>query len=159
MTEMAVTLLHPRAARSSSAREFPGGFTVVAIVLSLAVLALVLYPLGVMLVRLIADFDPSVWAGVFGSAWFGGMVRDTLIVVGGVSSVVALGVALLLAWINERTDAGFGTVGDSLPPLVPLFLPTVAMAIGWAVLASPPDVGFLNGAVSAILDPFGISHR
>src|SRR5690606_13279166 len=53
-----------------------------------------------------------------------------------------LTLAAFLAWINERTDASFGTFG-TLIPIVPLLIPNVAVAIGWTFLLSQ-RVGFLT---------------
>jgi iron(III) transport system permease protein len=77
------------------------------------------------------------------------MIRDTSTIVV-VSSLIAVFIGGVLAWINERTDAGMGTLADALP-LVPLFLPAVALAVGWVILASP-KVGLL----SPILEPLGL---
>jgi iron(III) transport system permease protein len=87
------------------------------------------------LVRLVTR--PSFWP----------LIGETAIVVAA-SSVLAIIVATLLAWLNERTDATMGVAGDLLP-LVPLFLPSVAMAIGWVMLAAP-DAGFINGALQLL---------
>src|SRR3546814_3904147 len=69
------------------------------------------------------------------------MVHDTAIAVGA-SGAVAMSIASLVAWINERTDAVFGLAG-SIIPLVPLLIPHVAVAIGWTFLLSE-RVGFLS---------------
>ena len=41
-----------------------------------------------------------------------------------------------LAYINERTDANMGLLGELLP-LAPLLVPSIAGVIGWAVLLDP----------------------
>ncbi|MPZ27758.1 MAG: ABC transporter permease subunit [Micromonosporaceae bacterium] len=131
-------------------------FSLVTALIAVGVLALVLFPLGRMVVRAFEGFGHQRWESLVGAPWFSGMLRDTVVVVGA-SAVIALLVAALLAWINERTDAGIGMLGDVLP-LVPLFLPTVAMAVGWVLLANP-DVGLLNGALGVVLEPLGISYE
>ncbi|MPZ52432.1 MAG: ABC transporter permease subunit [Acidimicrobiia bacterium] len=118
-----------------------------------AALFLIAYPIGIMLVRSLSDSHG--WRHLLSQPWFGAMVRDTGIVVV-TSALTAVGLATLLVWINERTDAGVGALGDVLP-LVPLFLPTVSTAIGWVMLANP-DVGFLNTLIERVLEPLGLEY-
>jgi len=106
------------------------------------VVFLVAYPLFQMFQRAGGPLDA--WIELVREPWFPGMIRDTALVVG-TSAFLSLAIGALLAWVNERTDAGLGSIGDSLP-LIPLFLP----AVGWVVLASP-EVGLL----SAVLEPMG----
>lgn len=144
--------------RAAATRRWPlrkgWPFTLLTVLVAVSVLALVVYPIVVMLRRAFSGFTGDAWSDLVGATWFGGMLRDTVLVVGS-SAVIALLLAALLAWINERTDAGIGVLGDTLP-LVPLFLPTVAMAIGWVLLANP-GVGLLNGFLRLVLGPFGLS--
>src|SRR5687767_8987917 len=88
------------------------------VVLSLLVIFLVAYPLVPMFQR--AGGPLEAWAGLIAEPWFFGMIRDTAVVVG-TSAFLSLAIGALLAWVNERTDAGLGPIGDSLP-LIPLFL-------------------------------------
>ncbi len=69
------------------------------------------------------------------------MLVNTIVVVV-VSSVLALVVGAVLAWLNERTNARMGTLTDSLP-LITYLVPPLAGAIGWALLLSP-SAGVLN---------------
>ena len=124
-------------------------FAILITALALLTGALVVYPIGLMTWRVIQGGSEG-WAKLFDEFWFGRMTVDTVIVVAS-TSVLAVALAALLAWINERTDAGIGAFGDALP-LLPLLLPTVATAMGWVLLAIP-EVGFLNG----LLDSIGIS--
>lgn len=128
-------------------------FGVGAAVIALLVTALIAYPLGAIAVRLLGAFRAESLATVFLSSWFPGMMRDTLFYVG-TSAVIAVAVAAVLAWINERTDARFR--GSGLLPLVPLFMPSIAVAIGWVVLAAP-DIGFLNGILTNVFSSLGIT--
>lgn len=123
-----------------------GAFGALLVVLSALVVLLVVYPLARMFER--AGGPLEAWTDLIAEPWFLGMVRDTVVVVG-VSALLSLVIGALLAWVNERTDAGLGAIGDALP-LIPLFLPAVALAVGWVVLASP-EVGLL----SPILEPLG----
>lgn len=118
----------------------------VLVLLALGVIFLVAYPLARMFARAGGPLDA--WADLFAQSWFTGMLLDTALVVG-VSAVLSLGIGAMLAWVNERTDASLGSLGDALP-LIPLFLPAVALAVGWVVLASP-EVGLLSG----LLEPLG----
>lgn len=70
------------------------------------------------------------------------------------AGVTALIIGSALAWLNERTDARFGTLSTILP-LVPLLLPPVAIAIGWVFLAQSA-AGFLNSALRSLLGDVGI---
>lgn len=116
------------------------------VILSVLVVFLVAYPLFQMFQRAAGPWEA--WGELFAEPWFPGMIRDTAMVVG-ISAFLSLAIGALLAWVNERTDAGLGAMGDSLP-LIPLFLPAVALAVGWVVLATP-EVGLLSG----VFEPLG----
>lgn len=123
-------------------------FDAIVVTVSAVVVLAVIYPL----VRLFQEAGAP-WRAfdrLVSRDWFLGMVRDTVLVVG-VSAVIAVLLGAVLAWINERTDAGLGALGDLLP-LVPLFLPAVALSVGWVALATP-KVGLL----AWLLDPLGLS--
>lgn len=128
-------------------------FTVIIAVVALLTAALIIYPIGLMTWRTISGGSEG-WAKLFDEFYFGRMVVDTTIVVV-CTGVLSVGLASLLAWINERTDAGIGAVGDALP-LLPLLLPTVATAMGWVLLAIP-NVGFLNGFLDALRIPWDLN--
>ncbi len=128
-------------------------FSILIALLALITAALIIYPIGLMTWRVIESGSDG-WARLFDEFWFGRMAVDTAIVVGA-TSVLSVMLAALLAWINERTDAGIGAVGDALP-LLPLLLPTVATAMGWVLLAIP-EVGFLNGLLDAIGIPWDLN--
>lgn len=130
--------------------------SVLTVVLSLLVLILVLYPVLTMLSRSFSAESIDSWRELLAAPWLAGMVFDTLFVVL-TSALLALLIAALIAWINTRTDAGIGIFGDALP-LIPLFLPIVAMAIGWVMLANP-KVGFINGFLAATIGRLGIDFQ
>jgi iron(III) transport system permease protein len=69
------------------------------------------------------------------------LLRNTVVVVG-VSAVVSVAIAAVLAWLNERTDARLGVIAGVMP-VVPMLLPSIAGAIGWTLLCSP-RAGFIN---------------
>jgi ABC-type Fe3+ transport system, permease component len=83
----------------------------------------------------------------------GTVIVNTVVVVIG-SSLIALLVGCLLAWLNERTDARLGVITDSLP-LIPFLLPPIAGAIGWVLLLSP-KAGYLNGVIRWVAGVFGL---
>lgn len=128
-------------------RRNPSLFTPIVIAASAVIAFLVLLPA----VRIVQSGASKVgWSGfvrLVSRASFGPLMGETAVVIV-VSSVLAIIAATLLAWLNERTDATMGVAGDLLP-LVPLFLPSVAMAIGWVMLAAP-DAGFINGALRVL---------
>lgn len=113
-------------------------------ILAAAILGLVLYPLGRMLARTVysdGQIQTDAFMGVITAPWMWRMIQDTGLTVA-VSGALALALAAFFAWINERTDAGFG-MASTIIPLVPLLIPNVAIAIGWTFLLSQ-RVGFLT---------------
>jgi iron(III) transport system permease protein len=76
------------------------------------------------------------------------------VIVTGLSSVVAMTVATLFAWLNERTDASMGWVSRLLP-LVPLMLPPIALSTGWFFLGHE-RAGLLNFGLRALTGALGI---
>lgn len=68
-------------------------------------------------------------------------LRNTaLLVAGGGTFAILVGAAL--AWVNERTDARIGWLAEVLP-LMSMFVPSLAAAIGWVFLFDP-EIGTLN---------------
>lgn len=129
-------------------QTLPDLLPAIAALASAAILFLLVYPLGRMLVALLFGTGDEHFAAalrVFSEGWLLPVFLNTAIVVG-VSTALALVIGLALSWINERTDAGFGIVGAILP-IVPLLIPNVALAIGWVFIGAP-RVGFLNGLLA-----------
>lgn len=83
----------------------------------------------------------------------GSSIRNSIVVLI-VAGTLATTIGTAFAWLNERTDARLGLLGDVLP-LAPLLLPKVAMSIGWVFLAAP-QAGFLNVIIRKIAAVFGI---
>ena len=81
------------------------------------------------------------------------LILNTVIVVIG-SSLIAMVLGSVMAWLNERTDARLGALTDSLP-LIPFLLPPIAGAIGWVLLLSP-QAGFLNAVMRWVGGIFGL---
>lgn len=127
----------------------PDPFTLLAAAISVAVAALILYPLGHVL---IATFFPG---GSFDSSAFHAVARSdlgTLLVntglVVGTAALSAVLIGSLFAWLSERTDIGLNVFGSILPVL-PLLVPPIAGAIGWVLLGAPRS-GFLNGWANSL---------
>lgn len=136
-----------------------GPFAVLTWLMAAGIMFLILYPL----LRMVGlTFFPG---GVFNlaaiievltSSWFPVTILNTVILVVA-HGVLALVIGAVMAWLNERTDARLGMVGDIMP-LVPLLLPAIALAIGWIFLAST-GAGFLNQWLAFFLEPLGIDIR
>lgn len=133
------------------ARRRPSPFAVVCIVVAAAMGALGVIPLVAVAVSALTQ-GQEVLAALAKEDVFG-LVRNTLIVVA-VSTVFALVIGAVLAWINERTDAGMGLITEAMP-LIPFMLPPIAGSIGWVLLLSP-QAGFFNGIIRWFLGLFGI---
>lgn len=134
---------HPSTRQGRSVR-------IAVVVIAVGLLALLLYPIGRMIVRALfpdGSLDLSPFARTVAQPWFWPVMGNTLLVVG-VSSVIALLIGALLAWLNERTDASLGWLG-TIMPLLPLLMPPIATAAGWVFLATP-DIGFINGFLSIL---------
>ena len=84
---------------------------------------------------------------VLKEAWLPRVLINTGIVIG-VSTMIALLIGSVMAWLNERTDANLGVLGLVLP-VIPLLMPGIALSIGWAFIGAP-RVGFLNGILAEI---------
>mgnify|MGYP001076723794 CR=1 FL=1 len=144
--------VRPRIRRHLS--KLPGRLAVIALIGVVAALAI--YPLTRVLVRTFYSngrLSGSVVDSIVSDSNLGRTIYDTALVVVG-SSVIALVVGTALAWLNERTDARFGIVTDSIP-LVPFLLSEIAGVIGWVIVFSP-TAGLGNAFLRNVLDPIGI---
>jgi iron(III) transport system permease protein len=124
--------------------------------LTIALLVLILYPLGTMLKRtFIVGGRPHLQPlrDLANDPTFTKSVENTLIIIG-TAGTLAIVLAAIFAWLNERTDASFGWV-SRLAPLIPLLIPPVCLAVGWIFVAQPA-VGFLNYYVRQGLDHVGV---
>jgi iron(III) transport system permease protein len=134
-------------------------FPIVTWILIGLVLFLILYPVGWGVLRAFTrggEFDMSTFLDTLTSPWLPKVLLNTVAaVVGG--GLLALVTASIFAWLNERTDARLGLVGDLLP-LIPLLLPTVALAIGWIFLGSP-TVGFINRWLDLTVNRLGLGLK
>lgn len=144
-------------------RNRPGGwlsnlsaFSILSFSAAAIIVFLIVYPAAIMLGRVFLPqgvLDFSAFSQVMDETWLWPTLRNTLFVVLG-AGACAVFTATIFAWLNERTDARLGLVGDILP-IIPLLIPAVAMAIGWIFLATPGG-GFINGFLRATLGQWGI---
>lgn len=133
-----------------------GPFEIAATILSILLALLACYPLGRVLARLFLndgriDFSPVVDA--FTGDGIGRVLVNTIIMVAA-SSVLAVIIATVLAWLLEHTDARMGRFAAALP-MVPFFLPPVAGAVGW-ILAFSERSGLVNYFLRFLLRKVGI---
>jgi iron(III) transport system permease protein len=131
-------------------------FDLVTIIIALVLIAIVVVPLFRVLIGLFfvdGQFTLEPIRRTLAVPDLGRLILDTLIVVAA-SSLVALVIGVLLAWVNERTDARMGIVSDALP-LLPFLLPPVAGAVGWTMLLAP-RAGLANAWLRDVLAFFGI---
>jgi iron(III) transport system permease protein len=120
-------------------------------------LLLILYPLARTVGTIIGlGSQPSQLGMIWAALWQRStlvMTFNTIVAVG-VGGGLALIVGAVFAWVNERTDARMGFAAKSLP-LIPMFIPSIAGAIGWVFLASD-NAGILNVIARDVLGIFGI---
>ncbi|MDT9591708.1 ABC transporter permease subunit [Nocardioides zeae] len=137
-------------------RRRPDGFRVFGWAVSALVCVAILYPLVIILGDVLGiGEEPSmageIWSEATSEPALETLRTTVLLVVP--AGVAALLIASLLAWVNERTDARIGLLAD-VTPILPMFIPPVAGAIGWVFLAAP-SAGLLNGAIEGFFGLFG----
>lgn len=128
--------------------------TLVCAVIITATLALVIYPLAMVLYDVFFGIGANPLSEIMGILLGQGVrisLGYTLLVVG-ISVALSLLLGGFLAWINERSDARIGWAGRVLP-LIPLLVPQVAGAVGWVLLLSP-RAGILTVWIRDLLSPF-----
>lgn len=148
------------APRSGSALDFIKyrGFGIASGAVAVAFVFFFVYPLLRMLyVAFFKDgaFSMAAFQETFADPNLPSLLVDTAIVTG-LSSVVAMIIATIFAWLNERTDASMGWVSRLLP-LVPLMLPPIALSTGWFFLGHE-RAGLLNVGIRAITGALGIEQ-
>lgn len=143
----------PTAQPTPTSYRKPSWFERVSGLVTWIVAVVILVPLTVVIVRLVGD--PQ-YSGAFGRAFalpgLGRTILNTCIVIAA-STVAAVFIACVLAWLNERTNARLGFLTDVLPVLT-MMVPSIAGAIGWVLLASP-TAGFINVAIRALGNAIG----
>lgn len=128
-------------------------FRGVALLLVAGLSVLVVVPLVLVGGAELVGGDPSPFAEITEGGRAVAVLTTTLLAVLG-STLLATLLGTVFAWLNERTDANLGRVGDVLP-ILPLLVPPLAGAIGWVLLASPGP-GFLNVGLRAVASAVGI---
>jgi iron(III) transport system permease protein len=135
------------------------GFGIASGAVAVAFVFFFVYPLVRMLYAAFFDKDGAFSMGAFQETFadpnLPSLLVDTIIVTG-LSSVVAMIIATMFAWLNERTDASMGWVSRLLP-LVPLMLPPIALSTGWFFLGHE-RAGLLNVGIRAITGALGIEQ-
>jgi len=118
--------------------------TVVLTALFGLVVVLVLYPIITMLVQIFiveGQLGLDAVRQALNEPRLGEVILNTAIFTG-LSALAAFVVAALFAWLAERTNIGWVGVMRILP-ILPLFVPPIAGAIGWVFLLAP-NAGFIN---------------
>lgn len=78
----------------------------------------------------------------------------TTVVLSMIGTIITLSIAVLFAWLIERTDMPLRNLAWTLI-LIPMAIPGVLFALGWALLLSP-KTGTINLLLRAALEPMGI---
>ena len=142
-----------------SGRDISGGiFSLrgMSILLAVVIALLIVYPIGLMVWAVFGPAsavhkDGLIEALTKANVW---MVLQNTVIVVAASGALAMMFGTLLAWLNERTDAGAGRMGEILP-LMPLLMPQIAGVIGWVMLLAP-RAGLLNVGLRNLSNTFGI---
>ncbi|QRP47904.1 iron ABC transporter permease [Amycolatopsis sp. FDAARGOS 1241] len=130
------------------------GLRITGALLALGYAALLVYTIGGTVISLLSGKGAqSLLARTFAVRGLGDALLNSVIIL--VTAVpLALLVATLFAWLNERTDASLGWVSRLLP-LVPFLLPPIALAIGWMFLGSS-SAGYLNSIARSVQQALGL---
>jgi len=136
-------------------RRLLNPFTIVMIVVVLIVLLIVVFPMVKMIQEAFLPDGAFTWepfVGAFAGYGFAKALLNTVILAI-VPTILAVLVAVPLAWLSERTDARMGALTTILP-LGPLVIPPIVLSIGWLFLADPRS-GFLVELARLVVQPFG----
>lgn len=137
-------------------RSAPDLFSSASLLISLVVIAITAAAVYIVLKNLVwhdGRLDLSAARDAFKSVQLGTPLKNTAIAVG-LSTVFAVIIGAVLAWINERTDARMGLFSD-IAPLATFLMPPVAGCVGFSILFSP-TAGYANRAWFWFLGLFGI---
>jgi iron(III) transport system permease protein len=126
--------------------------------LTFALLAIVVLPLLLMIVAAFrplgtlpldpGPFDASAFERGFSQAGMGEVLLNTAVFAGG-SVMLALPIAIVLAFLTERTDLPFRNA-IYVAMFVPMTIPVFATALGWILLLGP-RAGILNVGLNELL--------
>ncbi|BCB84543.1 ABC transporter permease [Phytohabitans suffuscus] len=151
-------LTRPRHARRRPRLRRMSALDITSAVLGLAFLAMLLFPMAEMLRRVFVvdgELQASIVADALGDPSLPTYLWQTALTIIP-ASLVAVGIATVFAWLNERTDAAMGLTSRLLP-VVPLLLPPIALSTGWFFLAHP-RAGSVNLAIQAVAGRLGIDR-
>jgi iron(III) transport system permease protein len=132
------------------------GFRGISLLVAVVVALAILYPLVGAFVRGLfpgGSFASSAVVQLLTDPGFGTAVLNTVVLIV-VSGAIALVIGGVFAWLMTRTDARLGFV-STLLPVAPLFLPPVALSIGWLFLAHQ-SAGLINILLRSALNLVGI---
>lgn len=119
---------------------------------SIVLVLAIVVPLILMLIRLFwvdGQVQLSAFSELAAQPWLWSMLTDTLLTVAA-SVFMALLFGSMFAWLTERTNAQIGWLSRLLPVLS-LFMPPLASAIGWVLLATQGP-GVLNVAFNKVCE-------
>lgn len=130
-------------------------FNLIALLLALISIALIVWPLvnafiGAFVID--GELDLDAFARVFSDRQFHIALTNTAIIMI-TAGPLAIIVGAVLAWLNERTNARFGWL-STVMPIVPLLVPSIAMAVGWVFLGNE-RAGYLNALPRVVTSWFG----
>jgi iron(III) transport system permease protein len=122
---------------------------------------IVLIPLGQLILSSLREGypgDPGPWtlskyAAVYATHLTYKMLLNTFVLAIG-DTVITLSLALLFAWLIERTDMPYKDLAWALI-LIPMAMPGLLFAMSWVLLLSP-NTGIINVWLRAALDFIGI---
>ena len=77
----------------------------------------------------------------------------TTIIISAIGTLFTLAIAILFAWLIERTDMPLRNLAWALI-LIPMAIPGVLFALGWALLLAP-KTGVLNIILRSVFEPLG----
>lgn len=133
------------------------GFDAVSLILAGILVALVCFPLVRVVLNMFYKDGRFTLEAIQRTLAIDDLVKlivDTVLVVV-TSSVIAVVIGVLLAWVNTRTDARMGLLNEVFPYL-PFLLPPIAGAVGWTMLLSP-EAGLLNSWIRDAFDLIGVT--
>lgn len=136
----------------------PDGFVLIAAAISIFVAALIIYPLGWVIIDIFFRdwrFDTSPFEALAQEHGLGQLILNTIVAISA-AATIAMIIGCTFAWLSERTDIGMPFLGKMLP-VIPLLIPPIAGAIGWVLLAAP-RAGFLNSWLSGLASLLGFGQ-
>ncbi|MEV4901238.1 iron ABC transporter permease [Citricoccus sp. NPDC055426] len=131
-------------------RRGPSVFKIVAGFITFIVCILIVGPLVITIPEVFSENgepDFSAFGEVWNQAGLWEMLGNTIFLVVA-TSLIAVAIAAVFAWLNERTTARIGWLSETLP-IIPMLVPSLAGTIGWILLAEPGP-GLINNVLRVI---------